>query len=598
MSDREELEALRRMAELEAKANGQPAGPATLQEARPAPPKQSLWQRLAESGRAAQADYTQGVKNKAAGLVRGAGSIGNAALTALESIDAATKKMGGLPIADDRSFMERYNERAGSMDAALQGATGADPESAGYQISKLGGEIAGTAGVGAVAAAPLRSFQALRSMPAVQRVANALESGGFRLGGASGVRGVDAATRIGAGAAVGGASAAMINPKDAAKGAVIGATLPPAVRGAAAAGRAVGQAITPRIANPELAQKALDMGIPLGIGDVADNAVIRAARSVLNDAPFTASMGAKQKNATQSAYNRAVSQTFGEKADKITPEVMDSAKSRMGSEFDRLWGKNRLMYDEQLFSKINQLHNEVHNLPHGDATRLQSWLDDFESKFVPDANGELSMPGNVANNFQSDLRKITEGATGFTKKAFGELRGSIIDTFNKYASPDDVAALTLNRKQYKAYKTVEPLIQKAEAGVAGREVGNVSAAMLPQRVYQQYKGGISSSPFADLSQIGSQYVADRVARTGGSARAAVQNSALLVPIGVGATTNPLAGAATIPSAMLAQKWLGSSKATQKAIKRQLEKLGKPIGDDEASILRLLSSRSAPAVIAD
>lgn len=418
-------------------------------------------------------------------------------------------------------------------------------------VGRVVGNIVGTGPVGGVVAAPVKALGATR-------LGNAIASSGFSTGGAATNRLADLGIRSAGGAVTGGASAALINPDDAGLGAAVGGLAPGAAQLLGKAGGAVGRAIRPNINNPQLAAKAIqEYGIPLGPADISQSRMTRAARSVLNDAPLIGGIGERQAQGVQRGFNRAVGRTFGAEAESLTPDVLDAAKKRMGGEFDRLWNRNALQFDGDLFAGLQDLRANAAKLPQGDSARLSSWLDDIESKMVAGPNGELSMSGEVANRLQSKLRQQADSATGFLKEDLQTLRRGILEAFKRGLSPDDASALTANMGQYRAMKTVEPLLNSAEAGVAGRAAGDVPAGLLPNVVRKQYGSGIGSSPFADLSQIGSQYVADRVARTGGGPRALIQNSALGAALGVGGTANPLLALAAVPGAIGAQKALGS-----------------------------------------
>jgi hypothetical protein len=159
----------------------------------------------------------------AGGLVRGAGSIGATLIRPFES-------------AADNA------QRRTSMDAALNDLIGADPQSFGYQGGKLVSEIAGTLPVGgllgkAVGAGANAVGMGARAAPLVQSIA----SSGFNAGGKTGLAGI--ATRAAGGAVSGGATAALVNPQDAATGAALGALLPGAVQVAGKAGGAAGRVI-------------------------------------------------------------------------------------------------------------------------------------------------------------------------------------------------------------------------------------------------------------------------------------------------------------------------------------------------------------------
>lgn len=485
------------------------------------------------------------------GLVRGAAGIGAALKTPVAEYDPKTgNRLPG-------SWNDRRKATLAEVDAGLSSLVGSNPDSMAYSGGKLVSEVAGTMGVGGVLAGGARAAGAAPS------VVNALSTAGFRTGNAPATmagKAADMALRAGAGATTGGASAALINPDDAATGAAVGAALPGGVKLAGALGGAVSRTVRPNVNNPELARKAIqEYGIPLGVADVSGSTVTKAVRSVLNDAPFTGGIGARQGERVQQGFNRAVGQTFGADAPLLTPKVLDAAKQRMGAEFDRIWGQNALEVDAGLFQQFQGLRASAQKLPQGEASRLSSWLDDIESKMVPGPNGAPTIPGDVANRLQSRLRQDAEKATGFLKSDLQDLRKSVIAAFNRSVSPQDAAALSKNMGQYKAFKTVQPLLEGAEAGVAGREAGNIPAALLPQAVRKSYGANIAGSPLGDLSQIGSQYVADRVARTGGSARAALQNGAIGSALGFGALSNPLAAAAAIPAGMATNALLGSPR---------------------------------------
>lgn len=419
-------------------------------------------------------------------------------------------------------------------------------------VARIGGNLAATAPA-------VRALGGLTAT-AAPRLGSAIGSSGFTTGAApvgALARAGDMGIRTVGGGIAGGLSAGLVNPDDAGAGATIGAALPGVGAIAGATGRTVGKALRPNVNNPELAKRAIqEFGIPLGPADISASKGTKALRSVLNDAPFVGGIGERQAQAVQSGFNRAVGKTFGADAPSLTPEVLDAAKKRMGAEFDRIWGQNALTVDVKFAQDLAALKSEVDKLPQGEGARLRSWLEDVASKVVDDGAGNVTIPGDVANRLQSKLGAESSKAQGFLKSALSDLRSSMIGAFNRGVSPEDAAALASTKKQYKAFKTVQPLLEGAEAGVAGRTVGDVPAGLLPQAVRQSYKGNIQGSPLGDLSQIGSQYIADRVARTGGGPRAMIQNSALGGALAYGAITNPLALAA-LPAGAAAQKALGS-----------------------------------------
>jgi hypothetical protein len=187
-------------------------------------------------------DYAQFQGNALAGAVRGAGSIG---ATLLSPIDIARDAIAGKGLS-----LESNRQRRADMDSALA-LMGAETDSFGYGAGKLMGEVAGTAGLGGALANSTRMGLAMagKSVPAaIEPLLAAASSGGFSTGSkvAPGVLPFlkDQAVRAAGGAIAGGASAGLVNPEDAAMGALAGGVLPSVVKGAGEAGRLTGNAIS------------------------------------------------------------------------------------------------------------------------------------------------------------------------------------------------------------------------------------------------------------------------------------------------------------------------------------------------------------------
>jgi hypothetical protein len=179
-----------------------------------------------EREKASQEQPVSGMRrigNVIAGAVRGAGSIGATMMAPQDILEDAIKGKG--------LTLDANRQRRGDMDAALQGM-GANPGAIEYKGGKLLSEVAGTLGVGGALA---KGAQAAGAAP---RVVNALQSAGFTTG-VGGRGAADMAVRVGAGAAVGGASAGLVDPETAGLGAIIGGALPPVISGMGKAGAGV-----------------------------------------------------------------------------------------------------------------------------------------------------------------------------------------------------------------------------------------------------------------------------------------------------------------------------------------------------------------------
>jgi hypothetical protein len=183
----------------------------------------------------------QQTKDLAGGLVRGAGSIGATILAPQDALNAALMRARGM---DPGNINQ---QRRQDMTSAL-GMMGADTGSLTFGAGKLGGEIAGTAGVGSALA------------PAVARVAPSLAPAVA----SAGFRGASMPARVAGGAITGGASAGLVNPEDAGLGATAGAILGGLTKPVAQLGGAAMRNI---------------LGNTSGVGDKAISEAFKAGRS-------------------------------------------------------------------------------------------------------------------------------------------------------------------------------------------------------------------------------------------------------------------------------------------------------------------------------
>lgn len=255
MSPREELQALRRLAELEARAaSAQPATPMAppgqIPGAGPyrAPPEQLPGPR------------SNPLVDFPAGFARGAGSIGS---VLVEAARTGPEELGGAPAA---TFLPRVKQRGQDISAGLQSWLDADPESLTFRGGKFAGEVAGTMGVGPAMAG------GARAMGAGAPIVEALKFGGMTPTTApTALSG--AAARLGGGAAVGGASGALISPEDIAASAVLGAGLPAVLGPIKAGAGAVNRAAIQPLFDPSSTARNAMLGALGGDAQQAINAL-------------------------------------------------------------------------------------------------------------------------------------------------------------------------------------------------------------------------------------------------------------------------------------------------------------------------------------
>lgn len=337
-----------------------------------------------------------------------------------------------------------------------------------------------------------------------------------------------------------------------------------------------------------LARSALVEGIPLKASQVSTSKFAKALDSVTGQVPFSGAP--KFTDQQQQAFNAAVARTIGEDATKITPQVFAKARDRIGAEFDRLSANASLPLDPSVTSKLRQVVQDTRDFYGDESARLVSNV----INRLATQNVAGVVPGKAFQSIDSQIGKAI--ATGGEKAApLGDLREALRDAIEANISPEDAAAWSTARQQYRDLKTIEPLVAKD-----GQTSGNISPAGLMGRVTANGAGKSSMAngrrgDLGDLASIGQRFVKETVPDSFTAKRLAIIDglkSAGLVGAGAGAS---YAGAGTTAAGLASL--VGTSKLTQSilqdpAIVNKLVGLGYP----RAEAIRALQGAANPALV--
>jgi hypothetical protein len=416
------------------------------------------------------------VRDTAAGAVRGAGSIG---ATLLYPVDKGMDLYYGdrgsnlTGLVTGQQPISRNEERRAAMDAGLQSLVGADPKSVAYSVGKIGGELAGTAGVGG----PIGQLVG----KIAPKLGAAVESAGMVAPGAN------LATRSAGAAINGGAAAGLVNPEDAGLGALIGGATPAVVTGAMKLGRAVaGGRVAPEVA--ALADRAKQLGIDIPADRIANNKVLNATASALNYVPFSGRAQVEETMAKQ--LDRAVTRTFGQNSENVT-QALRKARTDLGAEFDRTLKSTPVAFDQQLLTDIAAKQQAAAKELGSDLLRP---IDNQINELL--AKGESGViDGQAAYNIKRQLDRIAKSNTPTAYHA-EELKGVLMDALNRSLGPQEAAKFATTRKQYGNMLELERLAQNgAEGGISAARLSNMK--------------GLNNPDLQELADIASQFVKNR-----------------------------------------------------------------------------------------
>lgn len=271
-------------------------------------------------------------------------------------------------------------------------------------------------------------------------------------------------------------------------------------------GRAMAKTLSSSIAPgvARLADIALNkFNIPLSADLLSTNPMIRFAHSVVEKMPFTGGGGARA--ARQVAFNRGIAASFGETADHVTPEVIDSAYKRIGGMFDNVANNTPQIGADQQFGAdlANTWHEASQVLTDQEMKPLENQITNITQKFV-DGNGSITgAQYKTLTSRGSPLDVASKSPNGSIRHYAGQIRDALDGALERHAPQEAIDDLRTARTQYKALKTVEDLAEKAPTG-------DISPALLLTPVRKSYsnfsRGG--GGDLADLARIGQLFLKD------------------------------------------------------------------------------------------
>ena len=388
-------------------------------------------------------------------------------------------------------------------------------DSTAASVGRATGQTVATAPV--MAGGGMAARAAADAVPAIAPVVNFL-GGGTRAATTANlpVRLATAGASLGAQGAVTGATqgALTAGPDD--------STADSALTGAAAgaiAGPVLGAASYPlramagRVANmttPELAawaQKAEQEGIQIDPAKLASmNPTYKIIANQTGQLPFSG----VDETAQRRQWQGAVAKLFGENTDNgITYDVMGRAAQRIGTGMDTIANRTTIQGGMPL---LNDLTSIATDMPQWGLTDNYPGISKLKAQFQNVLGAFSTGNGQITGKAYQALTQTGSPLDGLvqdtdpTLAGFGiRIKDALDNAFQRSATPADQAALTGLRQQYRALKTVQPIVEQRGA------MGDVNPNALLQRVIAQSHrfdpstGGIAytgGGKLGDLANIG------------------------------------------------------------------------------------------------
>jgi len=281
-----------------------------------------------------------------------------------------------------------------------------------------------------------------------------------------------------------------------------------------------------RVAQPiqnqlgEIANNAVrtlrEAGVPLDAAQASGSKLLQRVKAALSDNPITAGAQEEFSGVQKAAYNKAVAKTMGENADRITPDVIQRAKDRLGKVYEDVSSRNSIYYDDTLKNSLSSIRGEAEQVlnPTQFATvdkQIQNIIDKAESQ-----------GGGLHGEQYSAVKKVLDKLSGSNDTDVAayarEIKDSLLDGLTRTAKETgneaDVRLLQKTNREYGNMKKIEDVVlNDAEGNISPSKLMN-SLATKGKR-YSFYQ---DDPQLAKLASAGKVVLPEKLPNSGTTAR--------------------------------------------------------------------------------
>lgn len=312
-------------------------------------------------------------------------------------------------------------------------------------------------------------------------------------------------------------------------GLVPGAGIP----AAGAAARSVGRSVIPVVddAIKPLAKRARELGVPLRVDQVAPGRVRNTVQKVSQELPFS---GADAfEDVQRKAWNMALAKTIGQNASDLSPATIQNFLDDASTKFGVLTKGKTITVPKSAMNRLDAIVNEAADNVSQDAANIVGRNIQKVRENLISGTLEGSKLASVRSDLVKRLPRIDSGARPYVAE--------IVDAIDEIASGSLTAAekgiLKQARKEWRNYKTLEPLLEGATDGMINPT--QLLARVKGSKYIKASRLATGQDDLVDLARIGKQFMPKK----GGSDT--FQKTAIGVgaPLGI-ATIDPVTATAT------------------------------------------------------
>lgn len=314
----------------------------------------------------------------------------------------------------------------------------------------------------------------------------------------------------------------------------------------AAVGKGAALALAPNIPKETavLAKRAVDLGIDLRLDQISPTRARKSIQKISQDLPFSGVDASEAANKAE--WNRGVAKTIGQESDSLGPETIQKFHADAASKFNSAVGNGDFKVIGSDLQKIRSIEDNLPKNVTEDIAKIvrshtsqfrndltpvtsvktaSSGIDDFGAavtKSIKTAKSPIISAQKLAS-LRSDLIQSLPKIDPKARPHVSEIIDIIDDIAERNISPDNISKLKQARREWRNFKTIEPLLEKSTDGM-------INPTDLMQRVaaskyIKASKLAVGEDDLVDLARIGKQFLvkaggSDTVAKSvlvGGSA---------------------------------------------------------------------------------
>lgn len=337
-----------------------------------------------------------------------------------------------------------------------------------------------------------------------------------------------------------------------------GSALETTGKGAGAVGRAAVSPLVPSVdeAIAPLAIRAEEFGIPLRLDQVSPTRARKTLQKISQEVPFSGVDAFEESQ--RASFTKALAKTIGQDADNLGPETIKNFLDSATNKFDGALKGEMISVKDGDFGRLDDILADAELTMTGD-------LKDIVSKNVEKLKtdiGEGAIPGEKLASFRSQLLKRIPKAPAESKQALGEIVDTIDGMIEKSIPAEKQTILKEARREWRNYKTLEPLLEKSTDGFINPT--NLMSRVSASPYIKASRTSVGEDDLVDLARIGKEFLP----KAGGSDT--FQKSAL-AGLTVGNAMAPAAIPATLTTLAGNRLFQGAYNQNQNLVKQAVKK---------------------------